>query len=113
MKRKCRKFKEFKVNLPDFLIAMVIFLSYFVFKNNELAIFISFIILIPVFVYFKFDSRISIVYAILMLILAAISLGLRNDEKLANQLAIYAYYLLFVGVMQMIIEEVRYGRDKK
>ncbi|MHA1595163.1 MAG: hypothetical protein ACTSXX_10535, partial [Candidatus Baldrarchaeia archaeon] len=68
--------------------------------------FISFIVLIPIFVIFKFDGRIPIVYALLVLTIAVIALTLYN-ETLANLLAIYAYWLLVVGIICLLVEFIK------
>lgn len=99
-----------KENLPYILVTASILISHFLFQEDDLKIFISFIVLIPIFAYFKFDNRIPVGYAILLLILAAIVLAFRNNENLANQLAVYAYWLLVVGVIGMLIEYIRENR---
>jgi len=68
--------------------------------------------LIPIFSILKFDGRIPIGYAILLLITAAALLSTGN-ENLANQVAIYAYWLLVVGVACLTIEYIREERKKK
>jgi hypothetical protein len=75
--------------------------------------FLSFIILIPIFIYFKWDGRIPVGYALLMLILSAIILAFYKNEALANQVAIYAYWLLVVGVICLTIEYLREQRKSK
>jgi len=82
-------------------------LAHRVFNGQDLPTFLSFILLIPIFVYFKFDGRIPVGYALLMLIFAAITLAFTTNEFLANQLAIYAYWLLVVGVVCLTIEYVK------
>lgn len=93
--------------IPYILVIISIIFAHFVFKGQDLQTFLSFIVLIPIFAYFKFDGRIPVAYAILMLILAAAMLALYNNENLANQLAIYAYWLLAVGVTCLLIEYIR------
>lgn len=96
-----------QTQIPYILVAISIFLAHFVFKGQDLPTFLSFIALVPIFALFKFDGRIPVGYAILMLILAAIALGIYNNENLANQLSIYAYWMLVVGVLCLLIEYIR------
>ena len=99
-----------KTHLPYILVTTSIIVSYF--QSNDLIIFLSYIILIPIFAILKFDGRIPIAYAILMLIIAAILLAYGNED-LANQAAIYAYWLLVVGVICLTIEYLREQREEK
>jgi drug/metabolite transporter (DMT)-like permease len=65
-----------------------------------------FVILIPVFVIFKFDSRISLGCAILLLIFAAV-LTVIKEENFTDMLVIYSYWLLVVGTCCYLIELFR------
>ncbi len=96
-----------KNNLPYLLVLISIILSHFIFKGEDLKTFLSFLLLIPIYVYLKWDGRIPVGYALLMLITAAIVLAFMKNEALANQLAIYAYWLLVVGVICLTIEYLR------
>lgn len=93
--------------LPYLLVLLSIFLSHFIFKGSDLPTFLSFILLIPIYAYFKWDGRIPVGYALLMLILAAIVLAFMKNEALANQLSIYAYWFLVVGVICLTIEYIK------
>ncbi len=104
---------ELRHNIPYIAVFLSIFLSHFIYPHDSLKVFLTFILLIPIFAFLKLDSRIPIGYAILMLVLAAVTLAFRNDENLANQLAIYAYWLLVVGTTLMLIEYAREGKKKK
>jgi hypothetical protein len=102
--------KDIISNIPYLLVLVAIMLSHFVFKGDDLKTFLSFIALIPIFAYFKWDGRIPVGYALLMLILAAIVLAFFKNEALANQLAIYTYWLLVAGVVTLTIEYIREER---
>ncbi|MEM5829574.1 MAG: hypothetical protein QW040_02650 [Candidatus Aenigmatarchaeota archaeon] len=102
-----------KLQLPYILVVFSIFLSHFIFKSQDMPTFLSFIALIPIFTFFKFDGRIPVAYALLILFLAAIVLAFYKNEVLANQLAIYTYWLLVVGVACLIIEYLREERKLK
>ncbi|HEC89102.1 MAG TPA: hypothetical protein ENI44_00775 [Thermoplasmatales archaeon] len=98
---------ELKKHLPYLIVTTAIITSYY--QNDDLLIFLSYIILIPIFTILKFDGRIPIGYAILLLIIAAVILATGNED-LANQLAIYTYWLLVVGVICLTIEYIREER---
>ena len=102
--------KNLKFVIANLLIIMIILVSHFVFHAEDLQTFTAFISLIPIFAIFKFDGRIPVAYAILMLVFAAVVLGVYNDESLANIFAIYAYWLLVDGVVCLFIEYVREER---
>jgi len=99
--------------LSYILVVIVILVSHFVFQTVDLAIFLSFLILIPIFVFFQFDGRIPIGYALLMLVLSALALAFNKNESIANQFAIYAYWLLVVGIICLLIDYLREQRASK
>jgi hypothetical protein len=84
---------------------MIFFSSKFLIQLGDL---IPYFILIYFFISLiqKFDSRIPIAFALLLLFLTAIIL-VQGQEKAANQIAIYAYYFLVIGVVQQLIEYIR------
>ena len=49
-------------------------------------------------------SNYPILFALMLLVATAISLGLGSSENYANQLAIYAYFLLVIGVALRFFE---------
>ena len=102
--------KKLKMMIPNLLVICSILVSHFIFHCEDLSTFIAFIVLVPIFAIFKFDGRIPVAYAILMLVFAAVVLGIYNDETLANIFAIYAYWLLVDGVVCLFIEYVREER---
>ncbi len=54
----------------------------------------------------RLDSRISIVSALLLLFLTAVTM-VQGLENAANQIAIYAYYFLVAGVVLQLVEYIR------
>ncbi|MBU5689248.1 MAG: hypothetical protein KQA41_03425 [Candidatus Aenigmarchaeota archaeon] len=100
-------------NIPYLLVMLSILISHFVFKGEDLKTFLSFVVLIPIFTYFKWDGRIPVGYALVMLIAAAIVLAFMKNESLANQLAIYAYWLLVTGVLCLTIEYMRESKNSE
>jgi len=75
--------------------------------KGEIRIFLIFAFYFVISLIYNLDSRYPIVAAIFFLISAAILLP--KDEKLANTLAVYAYYFLAVGV---ILQTIEYLREK-
>lgn len=106
IKQRFKVISDLKRDTPYILIGIVITISYLL-QTQDLVTFLMFISLIPIFAYFKFDGRIPVAYAIIMLVLTVIVLAIYNNDDLANRLAIYAYYLLIVGVSCLFIEYVR------
>ena len=92
----------FKKRIPFILIAASIFISYFFFQKSEIITFMIFIILVPIFVVFKFDGRISLGYTVLLLIFVGI-LVFMKEQDIVDQLAIYSYWLLVVGISCLLI----------
>lgn len=83
----------------------VFFLAYFSLQDDlkRLGLFGALII---VFYIFKFDSRIPIFYAILLLLIAAL-LTSQNVNDSADQLAILSYWFLVVGIVCTLIDLYR------
>ena len=62
--------------------------------------------IIPVFLYFKFDGRIPIIYTAPFLTFSIIALIFYKNESYANYLANYAYWLLVAGTLCLLIHYV-------
>lgn len=60
----------------------------------------------------RIDARYSIGAALILLLFSAVLLG-QEKEAFANQIAIYAYYFLVVGVVLQLIEYIREGGEKE
>ncbi len=108
MKRKKGKCKELSEYIPYTVVGIALLLS-LIFRSNMGECFFVFL-LIPVFIYFDFDGRVFIEYAIAMLVLSAIVLC-ANKPKAANFLAIQSYWLLVGGVIFMILEYLRGAKN--
>lgn len=98
--------KTVKSQTPYILVISSIVVSHFAFESQNLPTLLSFLFLIPTFVHFQFDGRIPVGFAIWMLVLAAISASY-GKTTLANQLAVYAYWLLVVGAACLTMESIR------
>ncbi len=87
--------------------------SYFVFSEDMVRVFLSFITLIPLFVIMKSNIH-PIQYSLALLFFSAVELTLGN-EKSANQLGMYSYWLLVVAgavfSMEYLKNSLRIVRD--
>ncbi len=93
-----------KVNPPVLYTAIAILAA----NNtaNELIQLGIFFILFTVIIIQKHDSRIPIGFALILLMLSAFQLAF-IAEKAANNTAIFAYYLLCVGIIAQFIEYLK------
>jgi hypothetical protein len=98
--------------IPFILITTLLFIVYFFAWNSEFITFAVFMILIPIFAIFKYDGRIPIAYAIALLIFTAL-LTFIKKQNVADQLAIFSYWLLVVGTSCLLIELFRKNLLKK
>jgi hypothetical protein len=92
-----------KRNIITFLYILVVILSsYFVFPQDQIKIFVSFIIIVPVCLTLK--SEVSpVLYSIALLILSGFELAGAN-YLVANRLSLYSYWLLVAGLIIYFIE---------
>ncbi len=97
-----------KVNPPVLYTAIAILAANN--TTNELIQLGIFFILFTVIVIQKHDSRIPIAFALILLMLSAFQLAFIT-ETAANHSAIFAYYLLCVGVLAQFIEYLRNPED--
>ena len=93
--------------VPIIFTFIMLTIVHLLFIENELFSFIFLIFLVPFFQFFAYDKKIIIGYAIIILAISMISLTFYNDEILANQLVLYVYWLLVVGVLCQLIEFLR------
>ena len=97
----------------------VILIQYFL-PRDEYRTIAIYLILIPIFVIYRFDGRILIVYSISLLVLSAVVYSYNfpynyyyypeftySQSDTADQLAITSYYLLVAGVACIIAEFFR------
>jgi hypothetical protein len=108
-----KKIKQYSVLLSYFIVMIPIFISNFLFSDESLGIFLSFILLIPIFVILNFNGKIPLIYALIMLIISAFSLAFYKNASYANQFTVYAYWLLVVGIICQLIEYLKKQRHLK
>ena len=92
---------------PYLIIGLFVIIDYLFFYSSILLTILPFILLILIFLYFKYDSRILVGFAIIILLLAGVILSITQNSNFANLFAIYAYWLLVVGVVCLIIDYIR------
>ncbi|VVB60277.1 Uncharacterised protein [uncultured archaeon] len=97
------------VNIPYILVLAAVVIANF--TNSEVLTLVTFLALLLIYAIKKYDSRIPVAFALLLLVLSAIELAYRSEE-LANQIAVYAYYYLVVGVLLQLIEYIRNPGDE-
>jgi len=109
-KRYSKPKKEIKLRLKEYLnipyilvLATVVLANFIESETLTLAIFLALLI---IFAIKKYDPRIPIAFALLLLVLSAIELAVASED-VANMIAIYAYYYLVVGVLLQLIEYIR------
>lgn len=90
------------------ILASIIIASIFVHKS-EIITFVVFVVLVPIFVVFKFDGKIPLGYAVLLIIAAGI-LTFIKQEDFVDELIIFSYWLLVVGISSLLID---WFREKK
>ena len=92
------------IGMPSVYTAAAILIAYD--SDDGLFQLGTFFVLLLIIVTRKRESRIPIVYALIMLLLCAFELAFRT-ENAANKSAILAYYLLCVGVITQFIEYMK------
>jgi hypothetical protein len=101
--------KFVKKTIPFILITASIIVSYFLLQKNEVITLLIFVILIPIFATLRFDGRIPLGYAILLLLIVGVLTFMKYS---ANPLVIISYWLLIVGTSCLVVELLREKRWK-
>ncbi|HXW12315.1 MAG TPA: hypothetical protein VD694_06100 [Nitrososphaeraceae archaeon] len=91
--------------IPFVITLAAIILAYIIPQDDLIALLI-FAVLLLAFYICKFDSRIPIIYAIILLLIAAVLTSQKADDS-AKRLALISYSLLVVGVMAVLIDFYR------
>ena len=102
------KYKSRNQLLPLVLTGTCILIAFIVyaFSHNDLIIFLIFVSLVPIFAIWKFDGRIPIAYAILLLALAA------GIQSFGYPLALFSYWLLLAGISCLVIDLLKNNLEK-
>ncbi|RMD86193.1 MAG: hypothetical protein D6808_03865 [Candidatus Dadabacteria bacterium] len=89
--------------------ATVTFLGLLVIKDGEFGVEYLFLLYFFVALFYELDARFAIGAGLFLLIGAA--LAIQRSEALANQIAIYAYYLLAIGVVLEVVTYIEAGGE--
>lgn len=81
---------------PHLLILVSILVTHFVIYEYQLIFFVIYALLIPLYIFLKFDGNIPIAYALGILTLQTV-IGFYKTESFVNQL--FIYWLLIVGII--------------
>jgi len=63
--------------------------------------------------YFRENPGVPFIIMFQVLLLVSAGLLVQGGSGLANEVAVYAYYLLVVGVVLQLISFIRHGKDSK
>jgi cell division protein FtsW (lipid II flippase) len=87
---------------PLSLVAAAVVVSFFLPQNDHIT-FLTIAVLLPIFIYYKYDCRILIGCAILLLVAGGVLSSIKEENN-AEQIAIVSYWLLVVGTSCLLIE---------
>lgn len=91
---------------PHLLILTSVIISHLIFPGYQLIFFVIYALLMPLFIFLRFNGIIPIAYALIIFASQAI-VGFYKTESFINQLLIY--WLLVVGILSQAIELLRTG----
>lgn len=107
MKIKFPRPKSIEEIIPFILIIACVVAARFI--GSEVLVLAVFIVTLGIYAWRRYDSRMLVGTAIFLLVICAALLA-SGSEHHANDVAIWAYYFLVVGVLGLFIE---YLREKK
>lgn len=103
-KIKLPKPKSIEEIIPFILIIVCVAAAKFI--ASEIFVFAVFIATLGIYAWRRYDSRMLVGTAIFLLVVCAVLLA-SGSEHYANDVAIWAYYFLVVGVFGLFIEYLR------
>lgn len=89
-----------------YIITLAALLLAYVMSQDDLITLLIFTVLLFAFSIFKFDSRIPIVYAIILLLVSAVLTFLNVDDSV-KILTLISYWLLVVGIISLLVDLYR------
>jgi hypothetical protein len=89
-----------------FIITLAALILAYIMLHDDFITLLIFTVLLLAFSIFKFDSRIPIIYAIILLVIAAILTSQKADDAV-KILALLSYWLLVVGIIGVLIDFYR------
>jgi hypothetical protein len=99
----CRKTQK---KMIPYIITLTVLVIWYLLPQDDLITFLILVVLILVFCICRFDSRIPIIFAILLLLIGGV-LTSQQKDVVANRLAVQSYSLLIVGIVSIITELYR------
>lgn len=103
--RRVKRLDEF---MPFILIVVCVVAARFI--GSEVWVLAAFLLTLGIYVWRRYDSRVLVGTAIFLLVLCA-GLLAGGSKSRANEVAIWAYYFLVVGVLGLFIEYIREGSE--
>jgi hypothetical protein len=97
--------------LSYILTPLFVVIIYAFFLSSDLLTFVVFFVLMLTMIYYRLNAKIPIVYAIVLFLFAGIALSYTQNPTFANVFAIYAFWLIVIGVICLIIQYHREGRS--
>ena len=94
------------LSLIPFIITFAVVIMDYILPGGDLKTFLIFVALILAFSIYRFDSRVPIIFAIVMLLIAAMLIYQQKDDS-ANRLAVQSYLLLVAGIICALVELYR------
>ena len=107
LKIKLPNLKAIDEVLPYALIILCVASARFI--ESELMIFLIYIIALAIYVWRRYDARMLVGTAILLLLACAVLLA-SGYEKFADKVAVWAYYFLVISVVDLFIAYLREER---
>jgi 4-amino-4-deoxy-L-arabinose transferase-like glycosyltransferase len=90
--------------LPFMLIIVCVGCARFI--ESELIVFSVFLVTLVFYAWRRYDCRLFVAMGMILLVVCAVLLA-GGMETFANQVAIWVYYFLLIGVIGLLIEYVR------
>ena len=100
------------VSFISLIIIFAVLIIDYILPGGDLQTFLLFAALTIVFSIYRFDSRIPIIFAIVLLLIAAMLIYQQKDDS-ANHLAVQSYLLLVVGIVCALVEFYRKTKNNQ
>ncbi|MEM3734920.1 MAG: hypothetical protein QW158_08260 [Nitrososphaerales archaeon] len=104
------RFRSAEFYVPYVLIVLCVFNAKFL--KSDVALFGVFLATLLVYVLRRYDSRLLVGMFMLLLVVCASLLAL-GYSSYANDVAVWAYYFLVIGVLGLLVEYVREGKRQR
>ena len=95
-----------RMGIPLIMTLAALVLAYVVLQD-DLKTLLIFMALVVAFSVYRFDSRIPIMYAILLLVIAGVLTSQNADDDSVKTLSVLSYWLLVVGITCILVDLCR------